>query len=68
MQLLRENKIDLLSSQSQFLQGYLPVVMLTLWHKFGLLPGGGAPINTGPTFIDRSNVDQYEQFINDRTF
>ncbi len=68
IEMVKAGQVDLLSSQSQFLQGYLPVAMLALWHRFGLLPGGGAPIQTGPTFIDKNNVGQYEQFIKAKTF
>jgi simple sugar transport system substrate-binding protein len=68
IEMVKAGQVDLLSSQSQFLQGYLPVAMLAIWHRFGLLPGGGAPVQTGPTFIDKNNVGQYETFIKNKTF
>jgi simple sugar transport system substrate-binding protein len=68
IEMVKAGQIDLLSSQSQFLQGYLPVAMFAIWHRFGLLPGGGAPIQTGPTFIDKNNVGQYETMIKNKTF
>ena len=68
MDMLKAGQLDLLSSQSQFLQGYLPVAMLALRHRYGLLPGGGAPVQTGPTFLDKNNVGQFEQFIKAGTF
>jgi simple sugar transport system substrate-binding protein len=43
--------------QQQFLQGYLPVQILTYYDLYGLLPGGGAPIYTGPGFVTADNVD-----------
>jgi simple sugar transport system substrate-binding protein len=43
--------------QQQFLQGYLPVVFLTYDKLYGLVPGGGQPIYTGPGIVDASNVD-----------
>jgi simple sugar transport system substrate-binding protein len=43
--------------QQQFLQGYLPVVFLTYDKLYGLVPGGGQPIYTGPGIVDKTNVD-----------
>jgi simple sugar transport system substrate-binding protein len=43
--------------QQQFLQGYLPIQILTYYDLYGLLPGGGAPIYTGPGFVTADNVD-----------
>jgi simple sugar transport system substrate-binding protein len=43
--------------QQQWLQGYLPVVFLVYYHLYGVLPGGGQPILTGPGVVDKSNVD-----------
>jgi simple sugar transport system substrate-binding protein len=43
--------------QQQFLQGYLPVVMLTLYNQYGgLLPGGGGVVLTGPGFVTQDNA------------
>jgi simple sugar transport system substrate-binding protein len=43
--------------QQQYLQGYLPIIFLVYYHLYGLLPGGGQPILTGPGIVDKSNVD-----------
>ena len=43
--------------QQQFLQGYLPIVFLTYNKLYGLVPGGGQPVLTGPGIVDKSNVD-----------
>jgi simple sugar transport system substrate-binding protein len=43
--------------QQQYLQGYLPIVFLTYYNLYGLMPGGGQPILTGPGIVDSSNVD-----------
>lgn len=44
--------------QQQYLQGYLPVVFLTLFNEFGgLLPGGGGVILTGPGFVTAENAE-----------
>jgi simple sugar transport system substrate-binding protein len=37
--------------QQQYLQGYLPIVILTLYKLFLLLPGGGQPVLTGPNLV-----------------
>lgn len=42
--------------QQQFLQGYLPVVFLALYHKYGLIPGGNVP--SGPNLITADKAKQ----------
>ena len=42
--------------QQQYLQGYLPITFLTLYNLYGLMPGGGEPIATGPGFVTKDNV------------
>jgi simple sugar transport system substrate-binding protein len=47
--------------QQQYLQGYLPVVFLTL-NKTNLnTVGGGLPVLTGPGFVDKSNAAEIEK-------
>ena len=41
--------------QQQFLQGYIPVVVLYLNHRNGTLPGNS--INSGPGFVTKANVE-----------
>jgi simple sugar transport system substrate-binding protein len=43
--------------QQQYMQGYLPVVFLTLYQRNGNTPAGDI-VMTGPGFVDASNVDQ----------
>ena len=68
MKMIKAGQLDFASSQAQYLQGYLPVAMLAMWNRFGLLPGAGQPILTGPVFVDKNNIDQYAQHIKDKTF
>ena len=68
MKMIKDGQLDFASSQAQFMQGYLPVAMLAMWNRFGLLPGAGQPVLTGPVFVDKSNIDQYAQHIKDKTF
>jgi simple sugar transport system substrate-binding protein len=44
--------------QQQYLQGYLPVVMLYLYKNNLNTVGGGQPVLTGPGFVDKSNAAQ----------
>jgi simple sugar transport system substrate-binding protein len=40
--------------QQQFLQGYLPIALLYLYNKYGLMPG--ADVLTGPGFVTKDNA------------
>jgi simple sugar transport system substrate-binding protein len=42
--------------QQQYLQGYLPVVFLTLFKLFLLMPGGGQPVLTGPALVKKDTA------------
>jgi simple sugar transport system substrate-binding protein len=42
--------------QQQYLQGYLPIVFLTLNANYLLAPGGGLPILTGPGFVTKDTA------------
>ena len=44
--------------QQQFLQGYIPVMVLHLNHRNGTLPGNS--INSGPGFVTTANVAQVQ--------
>src|ERR671918_1312687 len=47
--------------QQQYLQGYLPVVFLTL-NKTNLnTVGGGLPVLTGPGYVDKSNAAEIQK-------
>lgn len=43
--------------QQQYEQGYLPIVLLKLYKSNLDTVGGGRPVQTGPAFVDKSNVD-----------
>jgi simple sugar transport system substrate-binding protein len=53
--------------QQQYLQGYLPVVFLTLFNTNANTVGGGLPVLTGPGFVDKSNADTVEQLATEGT-
>jgi simple sugar transport system substrate-binding protein len=44
--------------QQQYVQGYLPVVMLTLYKSNLNTIGGGHPVLTGPGFVTKDNAEQ----------
>src|SRR5918999_1000527 len=44
--------------QQQYLQGYLGVQTMTLFVQYGLLPGGGEVIRTGPGFVTQETAAQ----------
>ncbi len=46
--------------QQPYLQGYLPVVILTNLVRYGVLPSGD--INSGPGFITKDNISLVEEF------
>ncbi|MFL6140922.1 MAG: sugar ABC transporter substrate-binding protein [Labedaea sp.] len=48
--------------QQQYEQGYLPIVMLKLYHDNANTLGGGGPVLTGPGFVDKSNVDRVTEY------
>jgi len=48
--------------QQPFLQGYRAVDSLGLYLTNGNVIGGGKPVLTGPSFIDKSNVDAVAEY------
>jgi simple sugar transport system substrate-binding protein len=49
--------------QQQYLQGYLPVVMLYLNITNANTTGGGLPVYTGPGFVDDTNVAAVKDLV-----
>jgi len=52
---LRDGAVIAAVSQQPFAQGFLPVVYMYLYVRFGIMPPSQIP--TGPTIIDKSLVD-----------
>jgi simple sugar transport system substrate-binding protein len=44
--------------QQQYLQGYLPIVFLTLYKQYLLMPGGGQPVLTGPSLVVKDTASR----------
>lgn len=53
--LIEEGKVQYTIDQQQYLQGYMPVIVLHLYNNYaGMLPGTDIP--SGPGFVDASNA------------
>jgi len=55
---IRSGALQWAIDQQPWLQGYLAVDSLWLQKTNGHVIGGGAPVLTGPYFVDHSNVDR----------
>jgi len=55
-----DGKMEFAIDQQQYMQGYLPVVLLRLYKKFGLMPG--ADVLTGPGFVTKENASKVIQW------
>jgi simple sugar transport system substrate-binding protein len=60
-------KIQFAIDQQQYLQGYLPVVFLTLYKINNNTVGGGFPVFTGPGFVDKSNASTVAKLTTEGT-
>jgi simple sugar transport system substrate-binding protein len=49
--------------QQEYLQGYYGVLIATQYAQYGLLPGGGSPILTGPLFVTEENAAQVKDLV-----
>jgi simple sugar transport system substrate-binding protein len=56
IQAIQDGGILFAVDQQQYLQGYLPVVFLTLYNTNANTIGGGAPVYTGPGFVTKENA------------
>jgi simple sugar transport system substrate-binding protein len=66
-QAVQDGKIQFYIDQQPYLQGYLSVLELYLYKKNGNIMGGGKAVLTGPSFIDKSNIDQTLPFVKQNT-
>ncbi len=60
LSLIKKGVIDFAIDQQPYLQGYMPIVVLTQYIKYGVLPSGN--INSGPGFITKANVNLVEKY------
>lgn len=57
LEALRDGTMLFAIDQQQYLQGYLPVIMLVKYLETRTLPGGGDIIRTGPGFVTRDAAE-----------
>ncbi|MEO7126039.1 MAG: sugar ABC transporter substrate-binding protein [Nakamurella sp.] len=65
--LIEEGKILFAVDQQPYLQGYLPVVFLTLKVRNGDVVGGGQPVYSGPGYVTKENAAEVAQFAKNGT-
>jgi simple sugar transport system substrate-binding protein len=58
---IKAGEIEFAVDQQQYLQGYLPVVFLTLYNTNANTVGGGQPVLTGPGFVTKDNASTVEK-------
>jgi simple sugar transport system substrate-binding protein len=56
LQAVERGEISFAADQQPYLQGYLPIVLLTQYHLYGVLPDRGKVVSTGPVFITKQNA------------
>jgi simple sugar transport system substrate-binding protein len=66
-QAVKDGKIQFFIDQQPYLQGYLAITQLYLYKKNGNILGGGEPSLTGPSFVDKTNIDQILPFVKQNT-
>ncbi|MFL5344746.1 MAG: sugar ABC transporter substrate-binding protein [Hyalangium sp.] len=54
---IKDGELEFAIDQQQYLQGYLPIVLLAQYKQFGVLPAGGI-LPTGPGFVTKENAAQ----------
>lgn len=64
---VQDGKIQFYIDQQPYLQGYMAIMQLYLYKKNGNVLGGGGPVLTGPSFVDKSNIDEVLPFVNKNT-
>jgi simple sugar transport system substrate-binding protein len=64
---IKAGTVQFAVDQQQYLQGYLPVVFLTLFKTNANTVGGGQPVLTGPGFVDKANAATVEQLASQGT-
>jgi len=66
-QAVSDGKIQWFIDQQPYLQGYMAITQLYLFKKNGNILGGGQAVLTGPSFVDKTNIDKVLPFIKQNT-
>lgn len=56
LEALQDGRVLFALDQQQYLQGYLPVVLLITYLETGAVPGAGETIRTGPGFVTQGDA------------
>jgi simple sugar transport system substrate-binding protein len=58
LEAIKDGRILFAVDQQAYLQGYMPIVMLTQQARYGLFPSRGEVVATGPNFVTRETAPQ----------
>ena len=58
---IRSGRVEFAVDQQPYLQGYMPIVLLTELARYGLFPAQGDVIATGPNFVTNQNAEMAER-------
>ena len=64
---IQNGKIEFSIDQQPYVQGYMAVMSLYLYLKNGNDIGGGKAVLTGPSFVDKNNIDKILPFTKNNT-
>jgi len=64
---IKDGKIEFSIDQQPYVQGYMAVTSLFLYLKNGNDIGGGKAVLTGPSFVDKTNIDKIIPFTKNNT-
>ena len=64
---ISDGKVEFSIDQQPYVQGFMAVTALYLYIKNGNDIGGGKPVLTGPSFVDKSNIDKILPFVKNNT-
>src|SRR4029079_19577396 len=64
---IQDGKIEFSIDQQPYVQGYMAVTSLYLNLKNGNDIGGGQAVLTGPSFVDKTNIDKILPFTKNNT-
>ncbi len=56
---IKDGTMDAAIDQQPYLQGYLPIVFLTQYVRYGVMPANN--VNTGPGFVTKANISLVEK-------
>jgi simple sugar transport system substrate-binding protein len=58
LEAIKDGRILFAVDQQAYLQGYMPIVMLTQQARYGIFPSRGQVVATGPNFVTRETAAQ----------